>query len=155
MKKLALILAAAVGLMMTAQNSQAGLGWSLDESIQHYGDPTAGPADDDFGRTTYTFQAHGYAITAFFTDTKVSRIMYGDANGLDKLAVNALLSSNAPNAEWNSFADENGNTTSIGKVDGEQAYSGVLLAGGKTLVIFTVEDAAATAAAKLKNTTGL
>jgi hypothetical protein len=130
MKKLALILAVAIGLTLTAHNSQAGLGWSLHETVQRYGDPTAGPAADQFGRTFSNFQADGYAITAFFTDGKLSRITYEDAKGLDKPAINALLSFNAPNADWSSFPDENGNVTCVGKVDGEPAYTGVLGDGG-------------------------
>jgi len=155
MKKLALILTAAAGLTMTAHNSQAGLGWTLDQSIQRYGDPTSGPADDHYGSTFYRFHADGYAITAFYTHAKLSRITYEDANGLDKSAINALLSFNAPNADWSSFPDENGNVTCVGNVDGEQAYTGVLGDGGNMLVIFTIEDAGATSAAKVKNAMGL
>jgi hypothetical protein len=155
MKKLALLLVVAFGLIATAHNSQARLGWTLNQSIQRYGDPTSGPADDHYGRTFYRFQADGYAITAFYTHAKLSRITYEDAEGLDKQAINALLSFNAPNAEWTSFPDENGNVTCIGKVDAEQAYTGVLGDGGNMLVIFTVEDASATSAAKVKNTLGL
>jgi hypothetical protein len=57
MKKLVLILVAVAGLITTADNSQAGLGWTLKQSIHCYGDPTSGPADDHYGRTFYRFQA--------------------------------------------------------------------------------------------------
>ena len=46
MKKQALILTAAAGLTMTANNSEAGLGWTFEQSIKRYGDPTSGLADD-------------------------------------------------------------------------------------------------------------
>jgi hypothetical protein len=155
MKILISILTAALGLITTACNSQAGLGWTLDECVRHYGQPTSGPASDEFGRTYYDFESKGYTIFAFYTNAIVSRIAYKDDYGLDELVVKSFLSSNAPDADWESYEDTNGNMTAHGRINGKEAYTAVLDGDKKTLVIFTIEDAAATDAAKLQNTKDL
>ena len=38
MKKFPFTLLAIAGLLMTVDNSKAGLGWSFDECVQHYGE---------------------------------------------------------------------------------------------------------------------
>ena len=96
MKTSLLILAVAV-LMMTC-NSQAGLGWSLDECIQHYGGALGSPKSDANG-TAYGSSAKGYVISVWINGGKVSRVGYSKSN-LSTGEVQVLLSANAPDAVW-------------------------------------------------------
>jgi hypothetical protein len=90
------VLAAAVSLM--ACNSQAGLGWTLDECIQHYGSPLADPTSDSSG-IEYGFSAKGYAILVWINGGKVSRVGYSKLS-LSTGEVRVLLSTNGRDAVW-------------------------------------------------------
>ena len=63
--KLLLIVAAAVGLIATVVASKAALGWTFNESVQHYGGPIRGPLldEDGIGRTFYLFKVKSCSIT--------------------------------------------------------------------------------------------
>jgi hypothetical protein len=87
-----------MAVLMTACNSQAGLGWTLDECIQHYGDALGSPESDAYG-TAYGFSAKGYVISVWINGGKVSRLGYSKSN-LSTGEVRVLLSANAPDAVW-------------------------------------------------------
>lgn len=91
-----LVLAAAVSLI--ACNSKAGLGWTLDECIQHYGSPLADPTSDSDG-IEYGFSAKGYTILVWINGGKVSRVGYNKPS-LSRGEVRVLLSTNGPDAVW-------------------------------------------------------
>lgn len=100
MQKLALILTVVVGLITTAIESQAGLGWTMTKCKQEYGRPIIGPKTDLAGRKKYQFEIKGYAITAFFLEGKVSRISYHKNSDITAQDLPTLLTMGAPNPIW-------------------------------------------------------
>jgi hypothetical protein len=154
MKHFALILAAAVGLITSACNSQAGIGWTLDESIQHYGQPLMGPNDVGMGCTSYGFKTKGYMIVALYRNEKVVCITYMEPSNsggarnlrmdaLDEATVKAFLAGNGPDAVWTSATTAEKTTPDgsdwVGKVNEKPAYQAHLNDDRAQLIIMTQE----------------
>jgi hypothetical protein len=139
--KLLLIVAAAVGLIATVVASKAALGWTLNESVQHYGGPVRGPLldEDGIGRTFYLFKVKNYSIGAFYFNGTISRVVYTQKTALEDSIFGTLLFGNAPEVVWiplmNSIREWLGCT---GKL--QVKCWAQLNASRTTLVIATVED---------------
>jgi hypothetical protein len=137
------LLMAALGLILTATHSQAGLGWTLAKFEQQYGKPVI-DQEQIAGRTGYVFSANDYIIAAFLRNTQVSRILYICRGGsvLDWERARALLAANAPEATWdNASKKEADNFYRInGTKDGVESYHASLTNDGKMLAIWTKED---------------
>ena len=73
-----LVFAAAMGLLATVVASKAALGWTLNESVQHYCEPIRGLLldADGIGRTYYLFKRKSCAISAFYLNGTTSRVVY-------------------------------------------------------------------------------
>lgn len=155
MKRLS-ILAAYVGLATTVCTAQAGLGWTVDESIAHYdGGKNAFTflRTDEIGRDVYAFLGAGdykFQITAWYTDGKMSKIRYEDGTekGWNGAMVKALLDVNAPNAHWAGLettkinSKETGPDSSMffGWEDGDLTYTASLSSNFRMLAIETEVD---------------
>ena len=96
MKKILFTLMAMAGLLTIVENSQAGLGWSYDECVQHYGEPTEPNTRTDDGQIRCHFSARGYDIDAYFITNTVSRITYTLDSGFDTARVHEFLDANGP-----------------------------------------------------------
>ena len=83
-----------------ATTAKAGLGWSLEECIQHYGKPEYTNSDPFTGLLWYHFKTKGFEIQALLNNApKVVRITYFSHEMLEQ-NINDLLAGNAPKAEW-------------------------------------------------------
>jgi hypothetical protein len=137
------LLMAALGLILTATHSQAGLGWTLAQFEQQYGKPVI-DQEQIAGRTGYVFSANDYIIAAFLRNTQVSRILYICRGGsvLDWERARALLAANAPETTWdNASKKEADNFYRVnGTKDGVESYYASLSNDGKMLAIWTKED---------------
>jgi hypothetical protein len=142
MSKAQFTLLAVAGLLMTVANSKAGLGWSFDECVQHYGQTTEPNTRTKEGKITCQFSAQGYNITAFFITNTVSRILYIRDLGFDTERVEKFLASNAPDAIWTDPVKDNsdGSYRWTGNKNGAYAYYAGLIYNGHVLVIWTKED---------------
>jgi hypothetical protein len=144
-----LIFVLVVGLMTTVIASQAGLGWTLEESIQRYGQPVTGPLPDEagIGRIYYLFKAKGCFIGAYYLNGKLSRIVYTQKEALKKSIFKAFLFDNAPESVWIPTMDSNLEWFACtGKL---RVNCWAQLAGNRTnLVIATIEDYNAVRAAE-------
>ena len=144
-----LIFVLVVGLMTTVIASQAGLGWTLEESIQRYGQPVTGPLPDEagIGRIYYLFKAKGCFIGAYYLNGKLSRIVYTQKEALKKSIFKAFLFDNAPESVWIPTMDSNLEWFACtGKL---RVNCWAQLAGNRTnLVIATIEDYNAVLAAR-------
>jgi hypothetical protein len=137
------LLMATLGLILTASLSNAGLGWTLAQFKQHYGEPVLNQ-EQIGGRTGYVFTGGEYIIAAFFNGEHVSRIMYicPSDSVFNWARARALLGANAPDAVW---ADASKNEAEnfyrvSGTKDGVETYYASLTDDGKMLVIWTKED---------------
>ena len=103
------ICAVIFSLMTTVFASQAGLGWTLEESIQRYGQPVAGPLPDEagIGRIYYLFKAKDCSIGAFYLKGKLSRVIYTQKAALKESNFKAYLFDNAPELVWVPTMDSN------------------------------------------------
>jgi hypothetical protein len=139
--KLLLIFAAAAGLIATAIASEAALGWTFNESVQHYGGPVRGPLPDGdgIGRIFYLFRVKSCSIGAFYVNGKISRVVYSQKEALEDSIFGAFLFGNAPEVVW------------VPLMDSDQEWLGCtgklqvkcwaqLKANRTTLVISTIED---------------
>jgi len=86
-------LMAALSLILTASHSHAGLGWTLAQFKQQYGEPVLNQ-EQITGRIGYVFTGEDYIIVAFFLNRQVSRILYICRSGsvLSWARARALLS---------------------------------------------------------------
>ena len=143
------ICAVIFSLMTTVIASQAGLGWTLEESIQRYGQPVAGPLPDEagIGRIYYLFKAKGCSIGAYYLNGKLSRIVYTQKEALKKSIFKAFLFDNAPESVWIPTMDSNREWFACtGKL---RVNCWARLGGNRTkLVIATIEDYNAVRAAE-------
>jgi hypothetical protein len=100
--KLFLILAAAVALLATVVASKAALGWTLNESVQHYGGPVRGPLPDadGIGRTFYLFKDKSCSVGAFYLNGTISRVVYTQKSAFEDSTFGAFLFGNAPEVVW-------------------------------------------------------
>lgn len=136
------ILMLALTLILTASNSQAGLGWTLAQFKQQYGKPLL---DEQIaGRMGYVFTEEDYIIAAFFRNAQVSRILYICRGGsvLDGERAMALLKTNAPDAVWDAGSKNEADDSYRvnGTKDGSESYYASLTEDGKMLAIWTKED---------------
>ena len=134
---------AALSLILTASHSHAGLGWTLGQFKQQYGEPVLNQ-EKIAGRIGYIFKGQDYIIAAFFLHRQASRILYiccsGSVFSWEK--ARALLSANAPDAIWaDASKNEADNFYQVnGTKDGVKTYYARLTDDGMMLVIWTKED---------------
>jgi hypothetical protein len=137
------LLMAALILILSASHSQAGLGWTLEQFKQQYGNPVL-DQEQIAGRIGYVFTGEDYIIAAFFHDTQVSRILYICRGGsvLDWERARALLRANAPDTNWDDASkNEADNSYRVnGTKDGLESYHASLAEDGQMLAIWTQED---------------
>ena len=102
-KKAFLILMAFASLTI-ANSAKAGLGWSLSECEDHYGEPVHYKPAHEYGRYKYLFRTREYYVAVWMFDDMVSRINYRrvDAGVISLSAIHTLLQVNAPKADWSS-----------------------------------------------------
>jgi hypothetical protein len=146
--KLLLILAAAAGLIATASASKAALGWTLNESVQHYGGPVRGPLPDadGIGRTYYLFKDKSCSIGAFYFNGTISRVVYTQKSAFEDSTFGAFLFGNAPEVVWVPLMDSIREWLGCtGKL--QVKCWAQLNASRTTLVIATIEDYNAVCAA--------
>ena len=139
--KLLLIVAAAVGLIATVVASKAALGWTFNESVQHYGGPVRGPLldEDGIGRTFYLFKAKSCSIGAFYLNGTISRVVYTQKKALEDSIFGAFLFGNAPEVVWIPLMDSIREWLGCtGKL--QVKCWAQLNASRTTLVIATIED---------------
>ena len=146
--KLLLILAAAAGLIATASASKAALGWTLNESVQHYGGPVRGPLPDadGIGRTYYLLKDKSCSIGAFYFNGTISRVVYTQKSAFEDSTFGAFLFGNAPEVVWVPLMDSIREWLGCtGKL--QVKCWAQLNASRTTLVIATIEDYNAVCAA--------
>jgi hypothetical protein len=142
-RKTTLLLMAALSLILTASHSLAGLGWTLGQFKQQYGEPVLNQ-EQIAGRIGYVFKGKDYIIAAFFLHRQASRILYiccsGSVFSWEK--ARALLSANAPDAIWaDASKNEADNFYQVnGTKDGMKSYYARLTDDGMMLVIWTKDD---------------
>jgi hypothetical protein len=134
---------AALILIFTASQSQADLGWTLDQFKQRYGNPVLNQ-EQIAGRVGYVFTGEDYIIAAFFRNTQVSRILYicRGSSAFDWERTKALLRANAPDAKWDDASKNEADKSYRvdGIKDGRESYHASLADDGKMLAIWTQED---------------
>jgi hypothetical protein len=142
MKQKILILFALATLLITIKHSRAGLGWSFDECVQHYGQTTQPNTRTASGRVLCVFSVKGYDIDAFFMSNTVSRIAYISPIGFDKAGVEEFLATNGPGAAWEGPYKDNsdGSYRWHSTKDGAPAYAASLNHERHSLLIWTKED---------------
>jgi hypothetical protein len=142
MTKTYFTLLAIAGLLMTVDNSRAGLGWSFDECVQHYGETIRPNSKTDSGNIMCVFSAKGYEILAFFHSATVSRIAYKRSTVFDTGGVEDFLKANGAGAVWTGPAkdDSDNSIRWNGTKDGAEAYLACLTTNGHVLIIWTKED---------------
>jgi hypothetical protein len=137
------LLMAALSLILTASHSHAGLGWTLAQFKQQYGEPVLNQ-EQIAGRIGYVFKGEDYIIAAFFLNRQASRILYICRSGsvFSWGRARALLSANAPDAIWaDASKNEADNFYRVnGTKDGVETYYASLTDDGMMLVIWTKED---------------
>jgi hypothetical protein len=130
-------------LILTASNSHAGLGWTLAQFKQQYGEPVLNQ-EQIAGRIGYVFMGGDYITTAFFLNGQVSRILYICRSGsvFDWGRARALLGANARDAIWTDASkNEADHLYRVnGTKDGVETYYASLTDDWTTLVIWTKED---------------
>ncbi len=83
-----------------ATTAKAGLGWSLEECIQHYGKPEYTNSDPFTDLPSYHFKTKSFEIIGLPNNTgKVVGITYF-SHEMSEQDINNLLAGNAPKAEW-------------------------------------------------------
>jgi hypothetical protein len=142
-RKTILLLIAALSLILPASHCHAGLGWTLAQLKQQYGEPVLNQ-EQIAGRIGYVFRGEDYIIAAFLLNGQVSRILYiwPSSSVFSWVRARALLGSNAPDAIWADFSkNEADNYYRVnGTKDGVETYYAFLTDDGKMLVIWTKED---------------
>jgi hypothetical protein len=137
------LLMAALSLILTASHSHAGLGWTLAQFKQQYGEPVLNQ-EQIAGRIGYVFKGKDYIIAAFFLNRQASRILYICRSGsvFSWGRARALLSANAPDAIWaDASKNEADNFYRVnGTKDGVETYYASLTDDGMMLVIWTKDD---------------
>jgi hypothetical protein len=89
-----------------ATTAKAGLGWSLEECIQHYGKPEYTNSDPFTDLLWYHFKTKGFEIQALLNKAgKVVGITYL-SHEMSERDINNLLAGNAPKAEWRKRVNE-------------------------------------------------
>ena len=121
---------------------KAGLGQTLSECEQRYGQPTAKVEQDAGGKLFYKFATTGYEIGVDILNGTVSRVIYHSYAGFDLSGVQTLLESNAPEAKWGApYRNHSNDGNSFqGTVNGEVAYFANVGDDNGVLVIWTNAD---------------
>jgi hypothetical protein len=106
-KKTLLILMACASLTI-APSAKAGLGWSLSECQDHYGDSLQYRATREYGRQKYIFRSGDYYISVWLFDDMVSSIDYKKVDGgiISPSEIGTLLQVNAPKADWSADSEK-------------------------------------------------
>jgi hypothetical protein len=137
------LLMAFLSLILTANQAQAGLGWTLAQFEQQYGKPVL-DQEQFAGRIGYVFDGEDYLVAAFFRNAQVSRILYIRRSGsvFDWGTAKALLAANAPDAIWEDASrNEADNSYRVnGTKNGVESYYASLTEDGQMLAIWTKED---------------
>jgi len=139
--KLLLICAVAASLFATTVAPKAALGWTLNESVQHYGGPVRGPLPDAdrIGRTFCLFKVKNCSIGAYYFNGTISRVVYTQNTALEDSIFGAFLLGNAPEVVWIPLMDSNREWLGCtGKL--QVKCWAQLNASRTTLVIATIED---------------
>jgi hypothetical protein len=136
-----LVIALAAG-MLAATSAQAGLGWTMDECRQHYGDATK---YEGHSRPCYAFTARGFTIAVWFLDDKVSRIVYQKLDsgiGISGGEIVVLLQANVPgDVSWSDpTKDDQGMIWYEGLQNSKPVFSAACQPTDKSLGIFTAAD---------------
>jgi len=137
------LLMATLSLILTASHSHAGLGWTLAQFKQQYGEPVLNQ-EQIAERIGYVFNGKDYIIAAFFLNRQATRILYICRSGsvFSWARARALLSANAPDAVWtDAFKNEADNFYRVNATkEGVEAYYASLTDDGMMLAIWTKED---------------
>jgi hypothetical protein len=142
MNKSLFVLLAVAGLLTTVNHSQAGLGWSYEECVQHYGETTSPNAKLEDGHIVCHFSAKGYSINTYFLTKTVCRIAYRREFTFDTPAVMDFLTANGPDADWKGpFKDDSDSSYRwYGIKDKAVAYCASLNSNSLAVLIWTKED---------------
>jgi hypothetical protein len=133
-----ILLFAILCLVTASNNTKAALGWTLDETIQHYGPPTAPEVPELNGRTGYAFHIQGYVIDVAYLNGKVCRVSYDQKTVFTEPFIQAFLKVNAPNAIW-SAPDGYGNR-SARTADGTLICLAHVSSNGMSLSVSAADD---------------
>jgi hypothetical protein len=99
-RKIKKILPIILTVTILATTAKAGLGWSLEECIQHYGKPEYTSSDPFTDFLSYHFKTKSFEIIGLLNNTgKVVGITYFSQE-LSEQDINILLARNAPKTEW-------------------------------------------------------
>jgi hypothetical protein len=83
-----------------ATTAKAGIGWSLEECIEHYGKHEYPNSDPFTDLLWYHFKPKGFEIQALLNNAgRVVGITYF-SHAMSEQDINNLLAGNAPKAEW-------------------------------------------------------
>jgi hypothetical protein len=106
------ILLIIVTIAILAGKSKAGLGWTLDECIRHYGSIDHSDTDEfSTDLPKHHFKARDFEITAVFNkEGKVVSITYF-SHVMSEQDISNLLAGNAPKAEWKIRSKEHTRST--------------------------------------------
>ena len=127
-----------------ADSAKAGLGWSLSECENHYGDSLYNKPTSEYGRQKYFFQTKDYFITVWLFDDMVSCINYKKLDGdvISLSDIGTLLQVNAPKADWSvdSEKDSTGSVWWYGQVSRDPFAYQAEYTKGDVVGIFTRAD---------------
>jgi|HubBroStandDraft_3_1064219.scaffolds.fasta_scaffold45521_2 hypothetical protein len=106
-KQTLLILMACASLTI-ANSAKAGLGWSLSECQDHYGNSLHYTPTSEYGRQKYVFRTGDYYISVWLFDDLVTCIHYKRADGgvISTNDIGTLLQANAPKADWSAESEK-------------------------------------------------
>jgi hypothetical protein len=104
----ALLTLMALASLTIANTATAGLGWSLSECQDHYGNSRQVRPINENGRQKYLFRTADYDISVWLFDDLVSRINYKRVDGgvISQDEIGTLLQANAPKADWSVDAEK-------------------------------------------------
>jgi hypothetical protein len=144
MIKTTLLLLMAFASLTIANSAKAGLGWSLSECQDHYGDALYSKPKSEYGRQKYLFQTQHYYISVWLFDDMVSCINYKRIDGgvISLSDVGTLLQVNAPKADWSvdSEKDSTGSVWWYGQVNRDPFAYEAEYTEGDVVGIFTRAD---------------
>ncbi len=108
MIKNAFLILMACASLTIANSSKAGLGWSLVECQDHYGNSLRPEPKSEYGRQKYAFRTGVYDISVWLFDDTVTSIKYRKVDGsmISSNEIGTLLQVNAPKADWSGEAEK-------------------------------------------------
>jgi hypothetical protein len=120
--KMKQILSIILTVTILATTAKAGLGWRLEDCIQHYGKPEYTNSDPFTDLLWYHFKTKGFEISALLNNEgKVVGIRFF-SHVMSEQDINNLLAGNAPKAEWQKRVKDD-NAFWDGLEDGSRKYS--------------------------------